>query len=278
MKENNIAVELDGVSFGYPPHMLGRPALEDVTLRVEKCDFLGVIGPNGGGKTTLLQIMLGLVRPQKGKVRVFGKSPARVRRQIGYVPQNGHLDPTAPASVLDVVLMGRLGATSWGWRYAPSHAEAALEALRLTGVDDLAMRAVSELSGGQLQRVLIARALAGRAEILLLDEPTAAVDALAEQNLIDLLHKLNERITIVMVSHDISFISTHLKHVACMNRTLTCHEAGDVSREVIASMYDGDVRLIHHAGDCPLADPGCAHGCQAIHGHADETESADEKG
>jgi len=261
MTDRKPVIEVSGLTFGYRSRPLWRPVLEDIDLRVEADDFLGVIGPNGGGKTTLLLLMLGLLRPQRGTVRVFGQRPHRVRDQIGYVPQNGRLDASVPASVLDVVLMGRLARSSWGTRFGRSHVQAAMAALRQTGTDQLADRTIGELSGGQRQRVLIARALAGNARVLLLDEPTAGVDSQMERGLTDLLHQLNRRMPIVMVSHDISFVSTHLKRVACLSRTLTCHQAGEVSEEIIAQMYEGSVRVIHHEDTCPLADPGCDHGC-----------------
>ncbi|MCC7204565.1 MAG: ABC transporter ATP-binding protein [Phycisphaeraceae bacterium] len=260
-------VELSHVTFAYAQQgSTGEPVLDDVSLVVEPDDFLGVIGPNGGGKTTLLKIILGLLAPQTGTVRVLGQPPAKVRPRIGYVPQHAQIDITVPASVLDVVLMGRLHRSSWGLRYSRPDVEAARAALEQTAVADLANRRLGTLSGGQRQRVLIARALASDAKMLLLDEPTAGVDAQAERGLTDLLHQLNERIPIVMVSHDISFVSTHLKRVACLNRRLTCHRAGEVTSEIIAEMYGHQhVMLVHHEPDCPLSDPGCDHG----HVHTD---------
>jgi zinc transport system ATP-binding protein len=255
-------IEVDRVSFGYPPDQLSRPVLQDVSLTVAPDDFIGIIGPNGGGKTTLLRIILGLLRPQRGSVRVLGRSPVHVRRRIGYVPQHARVDTSAPASVLDVVLMGRLGRSGWGCRYPRSDCAAAMAALEQTGMAPLAQRPLGSLSGGQRQRVLIARALASDARVLLFDEPTAGVDSLMERGLTDLLHQLNDRLPIVMVSHDVSFVSTHLKRVACLNRSLAVHRAEDVSDELMAEMYHGSVRMMRHAEACPLSDPGCSHGCE----------------
>lgn len=255
-------VQISHVSFAYAQQDSSEGLiLEDVSLTVEPDDFLGVIGPNGGGKTTLLKIILGLLTPQTGTARVLGQSPAKVRPRIGYVPQHAQIDVSVPASVLDVVLMGRLHRSSWGPSYGRQNIDAARSALDQTGVADLSNRRLGTLSGGQRQRVLIARALASDAKMLLLDEPTAGVDAQAERGLTDLLHQLNERIPIVMVSHDISFVSAHLKRVACLNRRLTCHRANEVTSEVIAQMYGHQhVMLVHHEEDCPLSDPGCDHG------------------
>lgn len=261
MSDASPVVEIRNVAFGYPPNESER-VLDDVSLDIRAADFLGVIGPNGGGKTTLLKLMLGLLEPQQGTVRVFGRPPAEVRGQIGYVPQHGRIDPTVPASVLDVVLTGRLGRSSWGAWYGRGHIEAARQALALTEMDALAGRRIGALSGGQRQRVLIARALAADARLLLLDEPTAGIDPRVEQSLTDLLHRLNQRLPIVIVSHDVSFVSRHLKQVACLNRRLTCHAASEISWEVIAHRYHTDVRAVQHEGHCPLSDPGCDQGCE----------------
>lgn len=249
------AVEVRGVTFGFPPDPLARPVLLDVDLVVTADDFLGVIGPNGGGKTTLLKVILGLLEPQRGSVRVFGLPPARARRLVGYVPQHAQVDASVPAEVLDVVLTARLGRTPWGFRYGRAHREAAMEALRRVSADDLARRPLEALSGGQRQRVLIARALAGEPRLLLLDEPTAGIDVHVEKGLIDLLQRLNERLPIVVVSHDIGFVSTHLKRVACINRTLTCSHPGQISPDVIAEMYHGPVRPVHPLGETGATRP-----------------------
>ena len=261
MTETPLVVELRDVTFGYPPEGAIQPVLEDVSLVIEPREFLGVIGPNGGGKTTLLKIILGLLAPQRGSVTVFGRAPVAVRSRIGYVPQHAHVDPSVPANVLDVVLTGRLGRSSWGLRYGRDHVAIALAALDQTEMASLAHRRIGTLSGGQRQRVLIARALAADAELLLLDEPTAGVDPHMERGLTDLLHRLNERLPIVFVSHDVSFVSTHLKRVACLNRRLTCHPAREISWESVAPMYHGDIRAIRHQEECPLSDPGCGKGC-----------------
>jgi zinc transport system ATP-binding protein len=259
--EKNV-VELADVTFAYPGQAEAGPVLEEVSLAIAPHDFVGLIGPNGGGKTTLLKVLLGLLRPQRGRVRVFDKRPDEVRDRIGYVPQHAMIDPTVPASVLDVVLTGRLSRSSWGPRFGFSHVELAREALEKTGTADLARRPIGQLSGGQQQRVLIARALAGDAELLLLDEPTSGVDAHMEQALVDLLHELNRELPIVMVSHDVSFVSRHLKRVACLNRRLVIHAAGQVTHDTIAQMYHTEVRRVEHAAECALADRGCDHGCE----------------
>ncbi|MGQ9576177.1 MAG: metal ABC transporter ATP-binding protein [Thermoguttaceae bacterium] len=262
MTETSPVVQIRNVTFGYPPEGVLQPVLEDVCLEIGPREFLGIIGPNGGGKTTLLRIILGLLEPQRGEVRVFGRPPAEVRTRIGYVPQHARVDPSVPASVLDVVLTGRLGRSPWGARFGRRHVEIARTALEQTGMGPFAHRTIGTLSGGQRQRVLIARALAADAELLLLDEPTAGVDPHMERGLTDLLHRLNDRLPIVIVSHDVSFVSAHLKRVACLNRRLICHPAGEISSELIAQVYQQGMRAVHHRQECPLSDPGCERGCQ----------------
>ena len=239
MSAQRPVVEIDRVTFSYDDAGAGEPVLEDVTLRIEEGDFLGVIGPNGGGKTTLLKIILGLLAPRRGSVKVFGRPPAKVRHRLGYVPQFASIDPTVPANALDIVLMGRLKLSSWGYRFGRSHVDAAMEALRQTATEDLARRPIAALSGGQRQRILIARALAAEAQMLLLDEPTRGVDLHREREILELLERLNERMPIVLVSHDIPMVAAHLGSAVCVNRTLTRHAARDVSPQMIEEMYHG---------------------------------------
>lgn len=228
--------KLEGVSFRYPS---SAPVLEAVDLEIEPQDFLGLIGPNGGGKTTLLRILLGLLQPQQGSVSVLGRRPAEVSSRVGYVPQHSRIDLEVPAEVLDVVLMGRLALTSWGPRFGKEHVDAALRALELTGTVDLAGRRFGELSGGQRQRVLIARALAADAELLLLDEPTAGVDFHRERKLLELLSQLNQRLPILLVSHDVMLVSAHLKRAAWVNREVVCYPASELTPEVLETLYHG---------------------------------------
>jgi len=235
-------IELRGVSFAYD----STPILEDVCLDVPLRDFACMVGPNGGGKTTLLKLILGLLAPARGQIRVFGGPPEAARRRIGYTPQHAQVDNRFPVSVADVVLMGRIGKAETVGPYRRAHREAAWEALREVGLADLRHRAFGDLSGGQRQRVLIARALAAEPELLLLDEPTANLDAPAESELYELLKRLNDRLTIIMVTHDLGFVSRFVKTVICVKRCVVVHPTSEVTGEVIREMYGGDVCMIRH--------------------------------
>jgi zinc transport system ATP-binding protein len=224
----------------------GQPVLREVNLAVPRGDFMVVIGPNGGGKTTLLKLMLGLLTPTRGTVSVFGESPRRVSHRIGYVPQNVHINKDFPVSVLDVVLMGRLR-TSRGWsRHTREDRRVAQEALEQMRVWPFRDRRIGELSGGQLQRVFIARALVSAPEILFLDEAMASIDAQSRGEFNEALQTLNETVTIVAVSHDLMILSSHVKSVACVNGELYHHDSGEITREMLDAAYHCPVDLVAH--------------------------------
>jgi len=238
------AVDVDNVSFFYNSH----PILTNVNLRVEEKDFLAIMGPNGSGKTTLLKIMLGVLNPAQGTVKVFGKTPLEAAGLLGYVPQDTGINKDFPISVRDVALMGRLGRTGRGRRYTSEDTDLARKVLKQVGMWDYRDRQIGKLSGGQRQRVLIARALTVEPKILLLDEPTASVDAQFQTDLYDLLEELNATITIIIVSHDISVLSGYINSVACLNRTLYHHESGEITEEMLHAAYQCPVDLIAHGG------------------------------
>ena len=235
-------VSVEGVSFAYGNQWV----LEGIDWQIMERDFIGLIGPNGGGKTTLLKLILGLFKPTTGRVRLFDQPPETGRRMVGYVPQYTQFDRDFPVRVIDVVLMGRLRtAPVWG-RYRAEDRDAAHEALETMEVADLRNRSMGELSGGQLQRVLIARSLAGRPRLLALDEPTANIDARVQKEFPELLSRLNKRMTIILISHDLGFISSHVNRVACLNRRLICHPTSCITGQVIDELYRGHVHMVHH--------------------------------
>ena len=235
-------IEIDHVSFSYE----GLHALEEVSFTVHERDFISIVGPNAGGKTTLMKLILGLLKPSRGTVRVFGQPPAKTRSRIGYMPQHASLDPFFPVSVLDVVLMGRLGNGHTFGLFRRNDREAAMEALREVEMYPFRQRSFSTLSGGQRQRVLIARALTSRPELLLLDEPTSNIDIAVETELYELLKRLNERITILLVTHDLGFVSKYVKSVACVNRKVVVHPTSEIRGEMIYEMYGSQVHMIRH--------------------------------
>jgi len=235
-------VTLDAVSFSYG----GPPVLEHVSLEIGGREFLGVVGPNAGGKSTLLKLILGLLQPTAGRIRVFGSSARKGRRQIGYVPQYPAFNRDFPISVEQAVLMGRLGQGGLFGRYSRADRAIAARAMAETEVEALARRQINTLSGGQLQRVLLARALACEPRMLILDEPTANIDMRLETDIFDLLRELNRRLSIILVSHDVGFISQYVSRVACLNRTLICHHTKDIDGQTINDLYGSDVRMVAH--------------------------------
>ena len=240
---NQPLVQVENVYAGYNHETV----LEDINLAIQPEDFIGLIGPNGGGKTTLLKVILGLLEPRQGSVRVMGKSPRRGRKSIGYVPQFAIFDSDFPISVHDVVRMGRLGPDHLFKPY--SEKDDAIVDERLAWVDLLEHkdRALSELSGGQRQRVYIARALAGEPALLLLDEPTISVDIEARAHIYDLLHRINGHgVTILLVSHDLNVISKYVKTIGCLNRTLHYHGEKELTAEMVNASFGCPVDLIAH--------------------------------
>lgn len=235
-------VLLKGVTAGYSRM---HPALKEVDLEIKPLDFIAVIGPNGGGKTTLLKVILGLVPPFEGLVRVMGEPPeGHSRTKLGYVPQ---VIPERdfPATVLDVVLMGRLSKKRLFRGFTQEDRDIAMANLSELEIDELAGRRMDRLSGGQKQRVLIARALAGGPELLLLDEPLASVDSHAQDSFYNILAKLNSKMTILMVTHDVGAVSSHVKSIACINTRLVSH-GESIGKDAVNSAYGCPFELVSH--------------------------------
>jgi len=246
MNDSKRIIHATNIRFSYSENV---PVLDDVDFDVSERDYVGIIGPNGGGKSTLLKIMLGILKPDSGTVEVFDTDPAQARTRIGYVPQYSRFDPEYPISAWEVVESGLLGNKRLGSRIDEAEherARAVLDDLKILHLKD---RGIGELSGGQRQRILIARALVRDPELLLLDEPTNSVDEESGRDLYELLHSLNERMAIVTVSHDIDMISRHVKRICCLNRKIVCHNAAtitdDDTGEAVRRVLHDETCIIH---------------------------------
>lgn len=236
------AVDIQDLWFSYQEHWV----LEEVNLTVKEHDFLAILGPNGSGKTTLLKLMLGILKPVRGRIELFGAEPQMVVDRIGYVPQDIHFNKGFPISVFDTALMGRLGHVKRAWRYSMQDRTRAQKALEKVGMWEHRRRLLATLSGGQRQRVFIARALAADPEILFMDEPTASVDREFQTELYEFLRELNKTVTIIVVSHDLSVLSSYIKSVACVNRKLFYHDAAEITAEMLDMAYHCPVELVAH--------------------------------
>ncbi|MBN1850290.1 MAG: ABC transporter ATP-binding protein [Deltaproteobacteria bacterium] len=236
------AIEMKNVCFSYN----GDLVLKEVNLTLEQGEFLGIIGPNGGGKTTLLKLMLGVLRPDRGTIRLLGEEPHDAGHRVGYVPQNMDFNRNFPISVMDVTLMGRLKRSRIGKGYTLEDKDKVQEILKKVGMWKYRQRPIGQLSGGQRQRVFIARALVTDPELLFLDEPTASVDHEFETDLYDFLKALNKTVTIVVITHDIGVVSSHMKSIACVNKQLIFHKGGQITQKMIDMAYPCPVDLIAH--------------------------------
>lgn len=222
------------------------PVLENVNLEIFEKDFLGVIGPNGGGKTTLLKAVLGLLKPEQGRI-VFREDLQGRKKPIGYLPQVRHIDRKFPITVFDVVLSGSIMEHK---KKEKAEAKAKVEGLLdEMGLADIRYKAIGELSGGQMQRVFLCRALLSNPELLILDEPDTFVDNRFEGELYEKLRKLNEKIAIILVSHDVGTISSHVKTIACVNKHLHYHPSNIISQEQLHA-YNCPIQIISH-GEIP---------------------------
>lgn len=218
----------------------GQAVLSDINLTIRENDFMAVVGPNGGGKSTLLRLILGLLKPDKGKIRILGERPDKLTQALGYVPQNVHINEHFPITSLDVVLMGCLGTEG---RFGQSRRtrkaceKDGLATLGRLGMAEHARKKIGELSGGQRQRVFIARSLMTRPRLLLLDEPTASIDSRGQADFLSLLETLNEDMAIVVVTHDLFAVSSYVKSVACVNHGLHYHSHEEIEGQMFETMY-----------------------------------------
>jgi zinc transport system ATP-binding protein len=229
-------VSIQKVTAGYN----GTPVLRDLSLDIFPNDFLGVIGPNGGGKTTLSKVLLGILKPYSGRVRF-----PQGRPNIGYLPQVSQTDHSFPVTVIDVILSGLATPGNWWKSLKKEHKNKARQLIHKTGLDGMAGRPVGELSGGQFQRVLLARAIINDPQLLVLDEPDTFVDRSFEGELYQLLGELNKKMAIFLISHDIGTISSMVKTIACVNGTLHYHPSNELTEDVL-KVYECPIDLIAH--------------------------------
>lgn len=248
-------LEVEDVSYS----IKGMSILEDVNLSLEEGDYLAIMGPNGGGKSTLLKIMLGLATPDRGDVKIFGKKPEKVRNLTGYLPQRVIFDQDFPINVFETVLTGRYRGLLKG--YNKEDKKAVIKALKDVEMLEYKDRQISRLSGGQMQRVFIARAIVRNPKILFLDEPMASVDPEMQKSFYELLSLLNKRMTIVLVSHDVGAVSNQVNKIACLNRKLFYHGPAEHASKGLEEMYKCPIELISH---------GMPHRVLQEHDHKEE--------
>ncbi|MEW6658541.1 MAG: ABC transporter ATP-binding protein [Thermodesulfobacteriota bacterium] len=246
-----LAVDIHDLLVSYN----GVPALEEINLEIETGKYVGVLGPNGAGKSTLLKVILGLIPPTRGRVLVFGEAPQKLRRRgevLGYLPQRPLGNPHFPVTVLDMVLMGRYGRVGLLRRPGSQDREIARKNLERVGIPHLAKRAIGEISGGEQQRVFIARALCVEPRLLVLDEPTVSLDACAQDDVFELVNRLKEELnlTVLMVSHDIGGVARHVDDIVCINRRIHVHQAPPIGRLGLESAFGCSVEYLFH-GEIP---------------------------
>lgn len=227
------AVELEKICFAYQEN----DVLKNISFAVSPGEFVGIIGPNGGGKTTLLKLLMGFLSPSSGRIELFNQTPMAARQSIAYVPQSLQFDKQFPISVLELVLGGRLFHLPWYGIFSRDDKQAALESLDQVGLLDFQNRLFGSLSGGQAQRALIARALASKPKLLLLDEPTASVDVQAEMDIYKILRSLQGHITIMMVTHNLKAAVELVEKVICIEQVATVIEPNQICKHFSYGLY-----------------------------------------
>jgi len=245
MPQMDALVEIRNLSAGYGQNIV----LRDVNLSIQQFDFVGVIGPNGGGKTTLLKALLGLLSPISGEINFSESMTEGNSHRIGYLPQINNIDRKFPVTVFDVVRSGLMSRKRLTGRYNSTENDRANDLMEEMGISGIRMKAIGELSGGQIQRALLCRALVNNPKLLILDEPNTYVDNRFERELYEKLKVLNEKLAILLVSHDLGTISTYVKSYACVNGSLHYHSGNKVTPELLKS-YECPIQIISH-GEIP---------------------------
>lgn len=238
LKVENLSVEINNNSI-----------LKEINLSIPSGDFVGIIGPNGGGKTVFLKTILGLLSPSKGSVEIFGKPHLSALDTVGYVPQFGGFEADYPITVFDMVLMGRINSLhkhKLHFCYGKADRAAAEQAIEQVKLSEKRNAHIGSLSGGQAQRALIARAIVGNPKLLLLDEPTASLDPALGISFFELLKEISKDMTVIMVSHDIGVVASQVKHIACLNKTMHYHATQEFDQKVIEETYGCPLEFIAH--------------------------------
>lgn len=234
-------IDIRNLTVGYDENII----LTDVSLTIHDSDFIGVIGPNGGGKTTLLKAILGLLTPLRGEVVFHACMTEGNHHRIGYLPQINNIDRKFPISVSEVVKSGLMSRKKIIGKYNKEDVEFACLLMQEMGIYQIRHKAIGELSGGQIQRALLCRALVNRPKLLVLDEPNTYVDNRFEKELYEKLRRLNDEIAILLVSHDLGTISTYVKSIACVNHSLHYHPGNKITPELMEA-YECPIQIISH--------------------------------
>lgn len=239
--KNKMAICIDNLSIYY-----GRTrALSNIFLNIAEGEYVGIIGPNGGGKSTFLKSILGLIPVSSGKVEIYGNNIKKRKTVIGYVPQFSTLDKSFPITLLEVVMTGRLKTRVFPfYKYTKEDKSVARELIKKVGMEGFENRRISDLSGGEFQRMLIARALAVNPSILFLDEPTASVDAVSRNQIYKLLSELNKSMTIILVTHDLLAISSEVSRLVCINKNLIYDGKPEITEKIVNNLYNCPLSII----------------------------------
>ncbi len=239
---NRPIIELQNIEVAYEE----KTVLRDVNLTVYEKDFLGIIGPNGGGKTTLIKVILRLLKPKKGSLRFYAEGKPVEEIKIGYLPQYNNIDKKFPISVYDVILSGLSQQKSLFRRFSNEQRQRVYDVIRQMGLEGLEQRTIGQLSGGQLQRALLGRAIISQPDVVILDEPNTYIDKRFEAKLYDLLGEINRERAIILVSHDIGTVLQNVKTIACVNETLDYHPDTEVSSEWLEKRFGCPIEILGH--------------------------------
>ena len=243
---NNSIIKIENLSAGYDR----KTVLHDINLEISEKDFLGIIGPNGGGKTTLMKVILGLLKPSEGKITFYDNGMPVEQLEIGYLPQYNSIDKKFPISVYEVILSGLNRQKSLFSRFTKEHHERVKETISMMGLEGMENKPIGQLSGGQMQRALLGRAIVSNPKAIILDEPNTYIDKRFEARLYSLLEEINKQRAVILVSHDIGSVLQTVKSIACVNATLDYHPQSEVSAEWIEEKLQCPIELLGH-GELP---------------------------